>query len=171
MTLDDTTINTASFWQESTEERYEDALNALSQAARRTILRVICLRQRQTYRIVPMDSSTTYPCTPLYRVDAVMCAHGFERDGERLTLAYGPTRRQAKLAALRPRVFSKAVLFAPSRWSRCWADVELDTAEALKSATSGECVCPNCGARLPHQAGIPCYNMSCPKCEAKMART
>lgn len=29
MTLDDTTINTASFWQESTEERYEDALNAL----------------------------------------------------------------------------------------------------------------------------------------------
>jgi len=35
---------------------------------------------------------------------------------------------------------------------------------------SGECVCPNCGARVSHQAGNPCYNQSCPKCGAKMAR-
>jgi hypothetical protein len=37
---------------------------------------------------------------------------------------------------------------------------------------SGDCVCPNCGERLAlaHQAGIPCYNVSCPKCGAKMAR-
>ena len=35
---------------------------------------------------------------------------------------------------------------------------------------SGECVCPNCGERLTHQAGVPCYNMNCPKCGAKMAR-
>ena len=34
----------------------------------------------------------------------------------------------------------------------------------------GSCVCPNCGTRLPHQAGTPCYNFSCPKCGAKMTR-
>ena len=35
---------------------------------------------------------------------------------------------------------------------------------------SGDCVCSDCGARVPHQAGIPCYNLSCPKCGAKMVR-
>ena len=34
----------------------------------------------------------------------------------------------------------------------------------------GECVCSNCGTRVPHKAGTPCYDMSCPKCGAKMAR-
>jgi len=35
---------------------------------------------------------------------------------------------------------------------------------------SGSCVCPSCGGRAPHQAGVPCYNMSCPQCGAKMVR-
>jgi hypothetical protein len=35
---------------------------------------------------------------------------------------------------------------------------------------SGECICPNCGHRLPHQVGTPCYNLNCPQCGAKMAR-
>ena len=34
----------------------------------------------------------------------------------------------------------------------------------------GDCVCPNCGNRMPHQAGIPCYNQKCPKCGTKMVR-
>jgi len=34
----------------------------------------------------------------------------------------------------------------------------------------GECVCPKCRARVPHQAGTPCYNVSCPKCGTKMVR-
>lgn len=85
-----------------------------------------------------MTETNSYPRTPLFRVDVVMCAHGFERDGERLTIAYGPTRRQAKRAALRPGVFSRAVDFAPSRWSRCWADVELDTAEAIERGEGRE---------------------------------
>lgn len=35
---------------------------------------------------------------------------------------------------------------------------------------SGYCICPSCGARVPHQIGIPCYQRSCPKCGTKMTR-
>ncbi len=35
---------------------------------------------------------------------------------------------------------------------------------------SGECVCPACGARLPHQRSVPCYDIKCPKCGGKMTR-
>jgi hypothetical protein len=34
----------------------------------------------------------------------------------------------------------------------------------------GTCLCPACGATVPHQAGIPCYGVMCPKCSAKMVR-
>ena len=34
----------------------------------------------------------------------------------------------------------------------------------------GECYCPNCGYREPHQAGVPCYTKKCPKCGTPMAR-
>lgn len=34
----------------------------------------------------------------------------------------------------------------------------------------GECVCPNCGYREPHQVGTPCYSKKCPKCGAPMTR-
>jgi hypothetical protein len=34
----------------------------------------------------------------------------------------------------------------------------------------GECVCPSCGHRVPHQAGTPCYSVSCPKCGTRMVR-
>ncbi|RLG21446.1 hypothetical protein DRN74_02695 [Candidatus Micrarchaeota archaeon] len=34
----------------------------------------------------------------------------------------------------------------------------------------GYCVCPNCGYRVPHQRGSPCYVIKCPKCGAQMTR-
>jgi transposase len=34
----------------------------------------------------------------------------------------------------------------------------------------GQCVCPSCGATSPHQIGVPCTSVSCPKCGAKMVR-
>jgi len=34
----------------------------------------------------------------------------------------------------------------------------------------GECVCPNCGYKGPHQVGVPCYNQKCPKCGTMMTR-
>ena len=35
---------------------------------------------------------------------------------------------------------------------------------------SEECFCPNCGQKVPHQRGVPCYSVSCSKCGAKMVR-
>ncbi len=34
----------------------------------------------------------------------------------------------------------------------------------------GECVCPKCGFRVPHQRGIPCFQHKCPKCGTPMVR-
>ncbi len=34
----------------------------------------------------------------------------------------------------------------------------------------GKCVCPKCGQMKEHQAGVPCYDMKCPKCGTPMAR-
>ncbi len=38
------------------------------------------------------------------------------------------------------------------------------------AAAGGQCVCPNCGEKLPHTPGQPCNQMACPKCGAKMLR-
>ena len=35
---------------------------------------------------------------------------------------------------------------------------------------SGMCVCQKCGSSVPHQTGVPCYRMKCPKCGTPMAR-
>jgi len=34
----------------------------------------------------------------------------------------------------------------------------------------GYCVCPNCGHRIEHQTGQPCYEVKCPKCGNPMVR-
>lgn len=34
----------------------------------------------------------------------------------------------------------------------------------------GDCVCPKCGHTAPHKIGQPCYQMTCPKCGARMTR-
>jgi len=35
---------------------------------------------------------------------------------------------------------------------------------------AGNCVCPSCGAKVPHGRGVSCYSINCPKCGNKMAR-
>jgi len=39
-----------------------------------------------------------------------------------------------------------------------------------RAGPGGNCVCPNCGETTPHQAGIPCFDLKCPKCGTLMAR-
>jgi endogenous inhibitor of DNA gyrase (YacG/DUF329 family) len=34
----------------------------------------------------------------------------------------------------------------------------------------GECVCPNCGKKVPHERGVPCYEAKCPDCGTAMIR-
>ncbi len=35
---------------------------------------------------------------------------------------------------------------------------------------AGNCVCPNCGHKVKHVAGQPCYDIKCPKCSTNMIR-
>ena len=34
----------------------------------------------------------------------------------------------------------------------------------------GECVCPKCGKKIPHQRGTPCTSLKCPSCGSLMTR-
>lgn len=38
------------------------------------------------------------------------------------------------------------------------------------AGVGGECVCPSCGTKAPHQRGIPCNTVKCPKCGTLMTR-
>jgi len=42
--------------------------------------------------------------------------------------------------------------------------------EGFGAGPDGECVCSSCGAKAPHQIGIPCYEQKCPKCGQLMTR-
>lgn len=34
----------------------------------------------------------------------------------------------------------------------------------------GNCLCPVCKLSVPHEPGIPCSSVTCPKCGARMVR-
>ena len=34
----------------------------------------------------------------------------------------------------------------------------------------GYCVCPKCGYRVRHTAGVPCTSLKCPKCKTPLVR-
>lgn len=40
----------------------------------------------------------------------------------------------------------------------------------LAAGPGGNCICPNCGYRVPHPAGQPCNQKQCPKCGSVMTR-
>ena len=39
------------------------------------------------------------------------------------------------------------------------------------NSQDGECVCPNCGYREPHQRGSPCNMRQCQRCGTLMIRS
>jgi len=41
---------------------------------------------------------------------------------------------------------------------------------AKAAGPGGTCVCPNCGHKVKHGVGQPCYEIVCPKCGTAMAR-
>lgn len=38
------------------------------------------------------------------------------------------------------------------------------------SGPGGDCVCPSCSATVPHATGVPCNQVSCPKCGTTMTK-
>jgi hypothetical protein len=40
----------------------------------------------------------------------------------------------------------------------------------LRAGPGGDCVCPGCGTKVPHQAGVPCFEEKCPRCKTGMKR-
>lgn len=40
----------------------------------------------------------------------------------------------------------------------------------LGAGPAGYCVCPACGTKIPHQPGVPCTSVNCPKCGTTMIR-
>jgi cation diffusion facilitator family transporter len=42
--------------------------------------------------------------------------------------------------------------------------------ETTGKGPSGDCVCPQCGYKVPHKRGIPCSSLKCPKCKINLVR-
>ncbi|MEA4849315.1 MAG: hypothetical protein VB106_18940 [Clostridiaceae bacterium] len=41
---------------------------------------------------------------------------------------------------------------------------------ATSAGPARYCVCPKCGEKIMHAAGVPCTSMECPKCGTVMIR-
>ncbi len=45
-----------------------------------------------------------------------------------------------------------------------------ESKEATGKGPDGHCVCEKCGYSTPHQKGVPCSNLKCPKCNLNLKR-
>ena len=41
----------------------------------------------------------------------------------------------------------------------------------MAAGPGGYCMCPKCGEKIPHQQGMPCSSVTCPKCGLNMVRS
>jgi len=44
------------------------------------------------------------------------------------------------------------------------------TGGGLGLGPGGDCVCPKCGYKIPHQRGVPCASLQCPNCKVSLER-
>jgi len=42
--------------------------------------------------------------------------------------------------------------------------------EARGGGPGGYCACPKCGYKIPHERGVPCSTLECPKCKTNLVR-
>ncbi len=42
--------------------------------------------------------------------------------------------------------------------------------EAKGEGPSGYCACPKCGYKIPHERGVPCSTLECPRCKINLVR-
>ncbi len=42
--------------------------------------------------------------------------------------------------------------------------------QGMGAGSGGDCICPDCGKRIPHTPGFPCSEEICPSCGAMMIR-
>lgn len=49
-------------------------------------------------------------------------------------------------------------------------EVEMRDESRHGMGSGGFCVCPKCGEKVPHEAGMPCSEVTCPGCGSRMVR-
>lgn len=54
-------------------------------------------------------------------------------------------------------------------WQRKGRFVKADN-NAAGLGPDGNCVCPQCGYKMPHQRGVPCSTLKCPHCSVNLER-
>lgn len=42
--------------------------------------------------------------------------------------------------------------------------------EAVGQGPGGNCICPKCGYKIPHERGVPCSTLKCPNCNIPLTR-
>ena len=54
-------------------------------------------------------------------------------------------------------------------FTQTFAEVSISADSAVaKQKTEEFCICPKCGYKQPHQRGIPCRSIDCPKCKSHL---
>uniref|UniRef100_A0A7C3Z2U9 Dinitrogenase iron-molybdenum cofactor biosynthesis domain-containing protein n=1 Tax=Desulfobacca acetoxidans TaxID=60893 RepID=A0A7C3Z2U9_9BACT len=58
----------------------------------------------------------------------------------------------------------------PRRYRSGWGCPGLNGVPGSGARVGKNCLCPECGFRQPHERGIPCYQMTCPRCGQQLVK-
>jgi predicted RNA-binding Zn-ribbon protein involved in translation (DUF1610 family) len=74
---------------------------------------------------------------------------------------FSPSAATAESPAQGQRATFAEVGFQPGRGKGNWKP---------GSGPGGNCICPSCGQKIPHEQGMPCRSVKCPNCGNFMIR-